>query len=35
MFNQVAYFILEALVVLTVVVVVVGIPFGDTLLRKK
>lgn len=35
MFNQVAYFILEALVVLTVVVVVFGIPFGDTLLRKK
>ena len=28
MFNQVAYFILEALVVLTVVVVMFGIPFG-------
>jgi len=35
MFDQVAYFIFEALVILTVLVVVVGIPLGDTLLRKK
>lgn len=35
MFDQAAFFILEALVVLTVFVVVIGIPLGDTLLRKK
>lgn len=35
MFDQVAYFIFQALLVLTVVVVVFGIPLGDTLLRKK
>ena len=35
MFDQVSYFILEALVILTVLIVVVGIPLGDTLLRKK
>ncbi len=35
MFDQVAYFILKALVILTVLVVVVGIPLGDTLIRKK
>ncbi len=35
MFDQVAYFILKALVILTVLVVVVGIPLGDTLFRKK
>jgi len=35
MFDQVAYFIFEALVILTVLVVVIGIPLGDTLLRKK
>lgn len=34
MFDQVAYFILEAMVVLTILVVVIGIPLGDTLLRK-
>ncbi|MGY3190164.1 hypothetical protein ACVWXS_004898 [Lysinibacillus sp. TE18511] len=35
MFDQVAYFIFQALVILTVLVVVIGIPLGDTLLRKK
>ncbi|MEY9979422.1 hypothetical protein ABH968_004401 [Lysinibacillus sp. RC79] len=35
MFDQVAYFIFKALVILTVLVVVVGIPLGDTLFRKK
>lgn len=34
MFDHVAYFILEAMVVLTILVVVIGIPLGDTLLRK-
>lgn len=35
MFDQVAYFIFRALVILTVLVVVFGIPLGDTLIRKK
>lgn len=35
MFDQAAFFILEAMVVLTFVVIVFGIPLGDTLLRKK
>ncbi|SKB42905.1 hypothetical protein SAMN06295926_102366 [Lysinibacillus sp. AC-3] len=35
MFDQVAYFIFQALLILTVLVVVIGIPLGDTLLRKK
>lgn len=35
MFDQVAYFILEAMVVLTILVVVIGIPLGDTLFRKN
>lgn len=35
MFDQVGYIILEALLVLTVVVVFVGIPLGDTLLKGK
>ncbi len=35
MFDQVAYFILEALVILTVLVIVIGLPLGDTLIRKK
>lgn len=35
MFDQVALFILEALIVLTAVVVVIGIPLADTMLRKK
>ena len=35
MYDHVAYFILEALVILTVLVVVIGIPLGDTMLRKK
>ncbi len=35
MFDQVAYFIFRALVILTVLVVMVGIPLGDTLFRKK
>jgi len=35
MFDQGAHFILEALVILTVLAVVVGIPLGDTLLTKK
>ena len=35
MFDQVAYFILKALVILAVLIVVVGIPLGDTLFRKK
>lgn len=34
MFDQVGYFILEALVALTVVGVVFGIPLGDTLFKK-
>jgi len=35
MFDQIAYFIFQALLVLTVLVVVIGIPLGDTLIRKK
>lgn len=35
MFDQVGYFLLEALVVLTVVGIVFGVPLGDTLFRKK
>ncbi len=35
MFDQVAYFIFKALLILTVLVVVVGIPLGDTMIRKK
>jgi len=35
MFDQVAYFIFQALLILTVLVVVIGLPLGDTLLRKK
>ncbi len=35
MFDQVAIFILEALTVLTAVVIVFGIPLADTMLRKK
>jgi len=35
MFDNVAYAILETLVVLTVVVIVIGIPLGDVLLRRK
>lgn len=35
MFDQVAYFIFQALVILTVLVIVIGLPLGDTLLRKK
>lgn len=35
MFDQVAYFIFKTMVILTVLVVVVGIPLGDTLIRKK
>jgi len=34
-YDHVAYFILEALVVLTVLVILIGIPLGDTMLRKK
>ncbi|MET4563589.1 hypothetical protein ABIA69_004811 [Lysinibacillus parviboronicapiens] len=35
MFDQVAYFILQALLILTVLVVMVGIALGDTLIKKK
>lgn len=35
MFDQAAVFIFRALLILTVLVVVVGIPLGDTLIRKK
>ncbi len=35
MFDQTAVIILEALIVLTVLVVVFGIPLADTLFRKK
>ncbi|SOC15482.1 hypothetical protein SAMN05880501_10896 [Ureibacillus xyleni] len=35
MFDQAAYIILEALTVLTFVVVVFGIPLGDKLFRKE
>jgi len=35
MFDNVAIGILETLIVLTVVVVVFGIPLADTMLRKK
>lgn len=35
MFDQVAYFIFQGLLILTILVVVVGIPLGDTLIRKK
>lgn len=34
MFDHVAYFILEAMVVLTILVVVIGIPLGDVMLKK-
>ena len=34
MFDQAAYFIFRALLILTVLVVVVGIPLGETLIRK-
>lgn len=35
MFDQVAIFIFRALLILTVFVVVIGVPLGDTLIRKK
>ncbi|PYF03698.1 hypothetical protein BJ095_12935 [Ureibacillus chungkukjangi] len=35
MFDQLAIGILQGLVILTSVVVVIGIPLADTLLRKK
>jgi hypothetical protein len=35
MFDQVAYYIFRGLLILTVLVVVIGIPLGDTLIRKK
>lgn len=35
MFDQVAYFILRALLILTIFVVIFGIGIGDTLIRKK
>ncbi len=34
MFDHVAYFILEAMVVLTILVVVIGIPLGDVMFKK-
>jgi len=35
MFDEAAYFIFRTLLILTVLVVVVGIPLGETLIRKK
>lgn len=35
MYDQVAIFIFRALLILTVLVVVIGVPLGDTLFRKK
>ena len=35
MFDEAAYFIFRALLILTVLVVVVGIPLGETLIRNK
>ncbi len=35
MFDQIAYYILRGLLVLTVFVVFFGIGIGDTLIRKK
>lgn len=35
MFDQAAFIILEALLILTILVVVIGIPLGDVLLRRK
>lgn len=35
MYDQLAIGILKALIILTSVVVVIGIPLADTLLRKK
>ncbi len=35
MFDEAAYFIFRALLILTVLVVVVGIPLGETLIRKN
>ncbi len=35
MFDQVAELILKSLVILTILVVVVGLPLGNLLLRKR
>lgn len=35
MYDEVGYFIIRALVILTVFVVIIGIPLGDTLIKKK
>lgn len=35
MFDQVGYFILQALLILTILVVTIGIALGETLIRKK
>ena len=35
MYDEIGYFIIRALIILTVFVIFIGLPLGDTLIRKK